>query len=64
MDRGFPKTIQHHFPGIGSQVDAAFENYGELKHKKKQKNINNSISHFLMLFPFVFSPEKKFLSHF
>lgn len=34
MDRGFPKTIQRHFPGIGSKVDAAFENYGELKHYK------------------------------
>uniref|UniRef100_A0A9J8D4C6 Matrix metallopeptidase 30 n=1 Tax=Cyprinus carpio carpio TaxID=630221 RepID=A0A9J8D4C6_CYPCA len=30
MDSGFPKTIQHHFPGIGSRVDAAFENYGYL----------------------------------
>ncbi|XP_077051796.1 matrix metallopeptidase 30 [Siphateles boraxobius] len=30
MDRGFPKNIQLHFPGIGSQVDAAFENYGYL----------------------------------
>ncbi|KAG1970214.1 collagenase 3 preproprotein [Pimephales promelas] len=30
MDKGFPKTIQHHLPGIGSQVDAAFENYGYL----------------------------------
>lgn len=30
MDRGFPKTIQRHFHGIGSKVDAAFENYGYL----------------------------------
>ncbi|XP_016431875.1 matrix metallopeptidase 30 [Sinocyclocheilus rhinocerous] len=30
MDRGFPKTIRHHFPGIGSRVDAAFENDGSL----------------------------------
>ncbi|XP_026075896.1 matrix metallopeptidase 30 [Carassius auratus] len=30
MDSGFPKTIRHHFPGIGSRVDAAFENYGYL----------------------------------
>ncbi|KAK2870919.1 hypothetical protein Q8A67_023446 [Cirrhinus molitorella] len=30
MDRGFPKTIQHNFRGIGSRVDAAFENYGYL----------------------------------
>ncbi len=32
MDRGFPKTIRYHFPGIGSRVDAAFENDGEFKH--------------------------------
>ncbi|TRY56327.1 hypothetical protein DNTS_031858 [Danionella cerebrum] len=30
MDQGFPKTIASDFPGIGSRVDAAFENYGYL----------------------------------
>ncbi|XP_053332063.1 matrix metallopeptidase 30 [Clarias gariepinus] len=30
MDAGFPKSIQADFPGIGSKVDAAFENYGFL----------------------------------
>ncbi|XP_051539455.1 matrix metallopeptidase 30 [Myxocyprinus asiaticus] len=30
MDAGFPKTIWHNIPGIGSKVDAAFENYGYL----------------------------------
>ncbi|XP_072515665.1 matrix metallopeptidase 30 [Salminus brasiliensis] len=30
MDQGFPKSIQRNFPGIGSRVDAAFENYGYL----------------------------------
>uniref|UniRef100_A0A672NDC5 Matrix metallopeptidase 30 n=1 Tax=Sinocyclocheilus grahami TaxID=75366 RepID=A0A672NDC5_SINGR len=30
MDRDFPKTIRRNFPGIGSRVDAAFENYGYL----------------------------------
>ncbi|KAL7848371.1 hypothetical protein AOLI_G00230890 [Acnodon oligacanthus] len=30
MDRGFPKSIGQDFPGIGSRVDAAFENYGYL----------------------------------
>ncbi|XP_066506526.1 matrix metallopeptidase 30 [Hoplias malabaricus] len=30
MDTGFPKSIQRDFPGIGSKVDAAFENYGYL----------------------------------
>ncbi|NP_001035381.1 matrix metallopeptidase 30 precursor [Danio rerio] len=30
MDRGFPKSISADFPGIGSKVDAAFENYGYL----------------------------------
>lgn len=30
MDQGFPKSIQQNFPGIGSRVDAAFENAGTL----------------------------------
>uniref|UniRef100_A0A8B9LJB7 Matrix metallopeptidase 30 n=1 Tax=Astyanax mexicanus TaxID=7994 RepID=A0A8B9LJB7_ASTMX len=30
MDPGFPKSIQQDFPGIGSRVDAAFENFGYL----------------------------------
>ncbi|XP_062870812.1 matrix metallopeptidase 30 [Trichomycterus rosablanca] len=30
MDPGFPKPISADFPGIGSRVDAAFENYGFL----------------------------------
>ncbi|XP_017344511.2 matrix metallopeptidase 30 [Ictalurus punctatus] len=30
MDAGFPKPIHVDFPGIGSKVDAAFENYGFL----------------------------------
>uniref|UniRef100_A0A671P7Y2 Acetyl-CoA acetyltransferase, mitochondrial-like n=1 Tax=Sinocyclocheilus anshuiensis TaxID=1608454 RepID=A0A671P7Y2_9TELE len=30
MDRDFPKTIRRNFPGIGSRVDAAFENDGYL----------------------------------
>ncbi|KAF5902384.1 acetyl-CoA acetyltransferase, mitochondrial, partial [Clarias magur] len=30
MDAGSPKFIQTDFPGIGSKVDAAFENYGFL----------------------------------
>ncbi|KAG7322638.1 hypothetical protein KOW79_013984 [Hemibagrus wyckioides] len=30
MDTGFPKPIYVDFPGIGSKVDAAFENYGFL----------------------------------
>uniref|UniRef100_A0A672YG14 Macrophage metalloelastase-like n=1 Tax=Sphaeramia orbicularis TaxID=375764 RepID=A0A672YG14_9TELE len=30
MDRGYPKRIQREFPGIGSKVDAAFENRGYL----------------------------------
>ena len=29
MDSGYPRTITWDFPGIGSKVDAAFENYGE-----------------------------------
>ncbi|MCJ8742227.1 hypothetical protein PDJAM_G00079630 [Pangasius djambal] len=30
MDAGFPKPIHVDFPGIGTKVDAAFENYGFL----------------------------------
>lgn len=30
MDRGFPKTIKDNIPNIGSNVNAAFENDGEL----------------------------------
>ncbi|XP_041662201.1 collagenase 3-like [Cheilinus undulatus] len=30
MDRGYPRSIRRDFPGIGSKVDAAFENYGYL----------------------------------
>uniref|UniRef100_A0A671VBV8 Peptidase metallopeptidase domain-containing protein n=1 Tax=Sparus aurata TaxID=8175 RepID=A0A671VBV8_SPAAU len=30
MDRGYPRFISWDFPGIGSKVDAAFENYGYL----------------------------------
>ncbi|XP_029302302.1 uncharacterized protein LOC115017756 [Cottoperca gobio] len=30
MDRGYPRSITQDFPGIGSKVDAAFENYGYL----------------------------------
>ncbi|XP_068172621.1 transforming growth factor beta regulator 1 [Antennarius striatus] len=30
MDRGYPRLITWDFPGIGSKVDAAFENYGYL----------------------------------
>lgn len=29
MDAGFPRSIPVDFPGIGSKVDAAFENYGK-----------------------------------
>lgn len=29
MDFGYPRYITWDFPGIGSKVDAAFENYGE-----------------------------------
>lgn len=29
MDRAFAKSIRRNIPGIGSRVDAAFENYGE-----------------------------------
>lgn len=29
MDPGYPRFITQDFPGIGSKVDAAFENYGE-----------------------------------
>lgn len=29
MDPGYPRIISRDFPGIGSRVDAAFENYGE-----------------------------------
>lgn len=31
MDSGFPRFITQDFPGIGSKVDAAFENYGRRK---------------------------------
>ncbi len=57
MDGGFPKMIQHRFPGIGSRVDAAFENYGEFNTKNKQnktKNTGCSINHYFMLFPVMF----------
>lgn len=30
MDRDFPKSIKYNIPNIGSNVDAAFENDGEL----------------------------------
>lgn len=30
MDRGYPKSLQRELPGIGSRVDAAFENRGYL----------------------------------
>ncbi|KAG7470572.1 hypothetical protein MATL_G00115270 [Megalops atlanticus] len=30
MDYGYPRYITYDFPGIGSKVDAAFENYGYL----------------------------------
>uniref|UniRef100_A0A087YBK8 interstitial collagenase n=1 Tax=Poecilia formosa TaxID=48698 RepID=A0A087YBK8_POEFO len=30
MDRGYPKFIHRHLPGIGHRVDAAFENRGQL----------------------------------
>ncbi|XP_041665575.1 collagenase 3-like [Cheilinus undulatus] len=30
MDPGFPRDIKKDFPGIGSKVDAAFENHGNL----------------------------------
>lgn len=30
MDYGYPRYITQDFPGIGSKVDAAFENYGYL----------------------------------
>ncbi|KAJ4942111.1 hypothetical protein JOQ06_011980 [Pogonophryne albipinna] len=30
MDFGYPRSIILYFPGIGSKVDAAFENYGYL----------------------------------
>ncbi|KAG9333361.1 hypothetical protein JZ751_012770 [Albula glossodonta] len=30
MDNGYPKMIFYEFPGIGTKVDAAFENYGYL----------------------------------
>ncbi|XP_041664924.1 collagenase 3-like [Cheilinus undulatus] len=30
MDPGYPRDIKRDFPGIGSRVDAAFENYGNL----------------------------------
>uniref|UniRef100_H2SI69 Peptidase metallopeptidase domain-containing protein n=2 Tax=Takifugu rubripes TaxID=31033 RepID=H2SI69_TAKRU len=30
MDSGYPRNINWDFPGIGSKVDAAFENYGYL----------------------------------
>ncbi|KAM3875319.1 uncharacterized protein ACN63O_000382 [Diretmus argenteus] len=30
MDRGYPRSITRDFPGIGSKVDAAFENFGYL----------------------------------
>ncbi|XP_041660348.1 collagenase 3-like [Cheilinus undulatus] len=30
MDPGYPRDIKKDFPGIGSRVDAAFENYGNL----------------------------------
>lgn len=29
MDRGYPRSIRWDFRGIGSRVDAVFENYGE-----------------------------------
>lgn len=29
MDFGYPRFIASDFPGIGSKVDAVFENYGE-----------------------------------
>lgn len=29
MDPGYPRYIRQDFPGIGSKVDAAFENYGK-----------------------------------
>ena len=35
MDSGYPRLITQDFPGIGSKVDAAFENYG-----KRMKVIN------------------------
>ncbi|XP_056592049.1 matrix metallopeptidase 30 [Triplophysa dalaica] len=35
MDRGFPKSIQCNIPNIGSNVDAAFENDGELNITQK-----------------------------
>ncbi|RXN18864.1 collagenase 3-like protein [Labeo rohita] len=39
MVRGFPKNIQRYFPGIGSRVDAAFENYGYLYFSKGSRQI-------------------------
>lgn len=32
MDYGYPRSIRQDFPGIGSKVDAVFENYGEKCH--------------------------------
>ena len=30
MDRGYPRSVYTHFPGIGYRVDAAFHNHGYL----------------------------------
>lgn len=35
MDAGYPKLIQTEFPGIGSRVDAAFENKGRSQCRKR-----------------------------
>lgn len=41
MDAGYPRYITWDFPGIGSKVDAVFENYGE-KHLVTQSSLDVS----------------------
>ncbi|XP_077467480.1 uncharacterized protein LOC144083466 [Stigmatopora argus] len=37
MDVGYPRSISNDFPGVGSKVDAVFENYGEKHDFSKKK---------------------------
>ncbi|KAI7793656.1 hypothetical protein IRJ41_025185 [Triplophysa rosa] len=69
MDRGFPKSIQHNIPNIGSNVDAAFENDGYLyfssgalqkEYDFSSKNVKRVLKHneWLKCYPSKVKPKK------
>ncbi|XP_036973544.1 collagenase 3-like [Acanthopagrus latus] len=45
MDRGYPRYISWDFPGIGSKVDAAFENYGYLYFSSGPRQIEYNLAY-------------------